>query len=323
VAIYYRCCIGTGDAWLNETILATAERIKRIEIQGARNVAIAAVKAVEAASRESKAKNKEAFLKELAEAREILFASRATEPLMRNAIRHIIYAVESSDSKAVAELAAVVSRVTEQFLRNLELSKEKIAAVGSKRIVNRSRVLTHCHSSTVTNMLMKARREGKKFEVVCTESRPVFQGRITAKEMLDAGIKTTMIVDSAVRHYMNEVDLVIVGADAITSEGNVINKIGTSMVALAAKEARTPFYVASELLKFDPDTIQGAYERIEERSSMEVWADPPPDLIIRNPAFDVTRREFIHGIICEEGVISPHSVNELINRKYPWIFRAT
>ena len=308
---------------MNETILVTAEKIRRIEIQGARNVAIAAIKALETASRESKAKRKEAFLKELSEAKEILFATRATEPLMRNAIRHVIHAVESSNKETVKEMAAVVSQVTEKFLKNLELSKEKIAAVGSKRIMNRSRVLTHCHSSTVTNMLIRAKLEGKKFEVVCTESRPVFQGRITAKEMLDAGIKTTMVVDSAVRHFMNEVDLVVVGADAITSEGNIINKIGTSMVALAAKEARTPFYVASELLKFDPATIHGSYERIEERSPKEVWADPPAGLIIRNPAFDVTRREFIHGIICEEGIISPHSINELITRKYPWIFEAT
>jgi len=307
---------------LHESILGTAERIKRLEVQGARNVAIAAIKAVEEAARKSKAKRKEAFLKEIFEAKEVLFVSRVTEPLMRNAIRQVIHAVESSDKKTVRELVTVVSHITEQFLEDLEMSKEKIAAVGSKRILNHSRVLTHCHSSTVTNMLRKAKLDGKSFEVVCTESRPVFQGRITAKEMLDTGIRTTLIVDSAVRHFMNEVDFVVVGADAITSEGNVINKIGTSMVALAAKEARTPFYVASELLKFDPATIHGNYEQIEERSPKEVWADSPYGLIIRNPSFDVTRREFIHGIICEEGIFSPHSINELMSRKYPWIFEA-
>ena len=123
--------------------------------------------------------------------------------------------------------------------------------------------------------------------------------------------------------FVNKVDLVVVGADAITSEGNVINKIGTSMIALAAKEARTPFYVVSELLKFDPATVLGDYETIEERSSKEVWACPPERLVIRNPAFDVTRREFIHGIICEEGVVSPDSISELVNRKHPWIFKGT
>ncbi|MCJ7614886.1 S-methyl-5-thioribose-1-phosphate isomerase [Candidatus Bathyarchaeota archaeon] len=308
---------------MQKVVSIAADKIKRIEIQGARNVAIAAIKAIEEGARGSKAAGKKAFLKELSEAKDVLFASRATEPLMRNAIRYVIHAVESSDEESVKELVTVVSQVTEQFLENLEKSKEKIASVGSRRVFHHSRILTHCHSSTVTGILRKAKLDGKPFQVVCTESRPVFQGRLTAKEMLDSGIKTTMIVDSAVRHFMNEVDLVLVGADAITSEGNIINKIGTSMVALAAREARTPFYVVSELLKFDPSTVHGDYERIEERSPKEVWDTPPSGLIIRNPAFDVTRREFIHGIICEEGIISPHSINELMHRKYPWILEST
>jgi len=308
---------------LNKNVSETAEKIRQLKIQGARNVAIAAIKAIEEASRASETKTKDVFLAELSEAKTVLFASRATEPLMRNAVRYVIQTVESSNNTSVPELVDLVSQVTRQFLENLESSKAKIASIGSKRISNHSRVLTHCHSSTVTNMLKKAKQDGKTFEVVCTESRPVFQGRLTAKELLDAGIKTTLIVDSAVRHFMNEVDFVVVGADAITSEGNVINKIGTSMVALAAKEARTPFYVATELLKFDPVTVLGAYERIEERISTEVWDAPPHGLIIRNPAFDVTRREFIHGIICEEGILPPHSISELMNRKYPWIFDAT
>lgn len=306
---------------MQKSVLLAAERIKRLEVQGARNVAITAIKAIEEEAKESKAKQKGEFLRELSEAKDILFASRETEPFMRNAIRYVMHAVEKSDEKKVKELVDLISSVSKQFLENLKRSKEEIANIGSKRIHSSSKILTHCHSSTVSHMLKRAKREGKSFEVICTESRPVFQGRITAKEMLDAGIKTTLIVDSAVRFVMNEVDLVVVGADAITSEGNVINKIGTSVVALAASEARTPFYVVSELLKFDPLTIYGDYEKIEERSFREIWEEPPQGLMIRNPAFDVTRRDFIHGIICEEGIISPHSIIEVVRRRYPWIFQ--
>jgi len=305
-----------------KSVSDAAERIRRLQVQGARNVAIAAIKAVENGAKLSRAKNKVEFIRELADAKKVLFASRETEPLMRNALRYIINAVETSDEESVKGLAKLVSEVSGRFLEQLEQSKERIAVVGSKRVSNNT-IFTHCHSSTVTNMLRRAKWEGKSFRVICTESRPVFQGRITAKELLDAGIDVTMIVDSAVRYFMNQVDLVVVGADAITSEGNVVNKIGTSMVALAAKEARTPFYVAAELLKFDPATMYGDLEKIEERSPQEVWNDAPPGLKIRNPAFDVTRREFIHGIVCEEGIISPHAINELINRKYPWIFEVT
>ncbi len=304
---------------MQKSVLLAAERIKRLEVQGARNVAITAIKAIEEGAKESKAKRKKEFLEELSMTKDILFASRETEPFMRNAIRYIIYAVEISDKEKVNALVDLISSVSKQFLENLQRSQQEIADIGSRRIRSSSKVLTHCHSSTVTHMLKKAKEEGKSFEVICTESRPLFQGRITVKEMLDAGIKATLIVDSAARFVMNEVDIVVVGADAITSEGNVINKIGTSMIALAANEARTPFYVVTELLKFDPLTIHGDYEKIEERNPGEIWEEPPQGLTIRNPSFDITRRDFIHGIICEEGILSPHSIIEVARRRYPWI----
>jgi ribose 1,5-bisphosphate isomerase len=303
-----------------DAVRATADKINRLEIRGARNIAIAAIKAIEELSKETKAKSKEDFMKELMAAKEILFASRATEPLMRNAIRWLIGQTERSGEADIIKLKEVVSKASQHFLKILEESKERIAEIGSRRIREGTTVLTHCHSSTVTYLLRKAKEAGNSFEVFCTETRPFLQGRITARELVEAGIKTTLIVDSAARFFMNKIDMVIVGADAITSEGNVINKIGTSMIALAAKEARTPFYVVSELLKFDPATMYGEYEKIEERSAEEVWANPPKGLIIRNPVFDVTRRDFIHGIICEEGIISPHLVSEIVKRRYPWIF---
>jgi ribose 1,5-bisphosphate isomerase len=303
-----------------QTVRIVAGRIRKLEVQGARNVAIAAIKALEALAEETSAKTRKEFIRELSEARDILFASRATEPLMRNALRWIISQVENSGKQQVEALAKVVSSSSSQFLKNLETSKECIAEIGARRIRDNSVVFTHCHSSTVTHLLLKAKEDGKAFEVVCTETRPVFQGRITAKELLALGVKTTFIVDSAARSFIRNADLVIVGADAITSEGNVINKIGTGTIALIAHEARKPFYVVSELLKFDPATVCGDYEQIEERSPDEVWKDAPEKLIVRNPAFDVTRRDFIHGVISEEGIIPPHSVNEVVQRKYPWVF---
>ncbi len=303
-----------------KSVQSTADKIKNLEVQGARNIAIAATKAIETLARDTRAKNKERFLTELVEAKNILFASRETEPLMRNALRLITSRVEKSKETKVDKLVKIVSLASRRFLEDLEQSKEKIAAIGSKRIKEGSAILTHCHSSTVTYMLQKAKKEGRDFELFCTETRPIFQGRITAEEMLDLNVKTTFIIDSAARFFMNQIDIVVVGADAITSEGNVINKIGTSAIALAAQEARTPFYVVSELLKYDPATMYGDYEKIEERGSDEIWKGAPSKLVIRNPAFDVTKRDLIHGIICEAGILSPHSVTEVMHRLYPWVF---
>jgi ribose 1,5-bisphosphate isomerase len=305
---------------MTDNLHVTLERIRRLEVQGARNVAIAAVKALESLAKESKSKTRETFMKDLSEAKTLLFAARETEPLMRNAVRWVISRVEDSDERNVCELVNLVSSSSQNFQKNLEASKKRIAEIGSKRVLDGSAVFTHCHSSTVTNLLSMALKDGKNFEVICTETRPAFQGRITAKEMLELGVKTTFIVDSAARSFMKNVDLVVVGADAITSEGNVVNKIGSGTLALLASEARKPFYVVSELLKFDPATLFGEYEKIEERSRDEVWKEAPAELNVRNPAFDVTPRDLIHGVICEEGIVSPHSIAEVVHRTYPWVF---
>jgi len=201
---------------MDESVRVTAERIRKLEVQGARNTAIAAIKALESLAAATKAKTRKDLIEELSEAKALLFASRETEPLMRNAVKWVITQVEDSDERNVAELSNLVSSNSQNFQKSLEESKERIAEIGAKRIRTGSVVFTHCHSSTVTYMLSKALKAGRRFEVVCTETRPAFQGRITAKEMLTLGVKTTFIVDSAARSFINNVDLVVVGADAIT-----------------------------------------------------------------------------------------------------------
>jgi ribose 1,5-bisphosphate isomerase len=305
---------------MSETIRVTAEKIKKLQVQGARNVAIAAVKAIQTQAQQTKTKNKTQFLAELKEEQTIFAASRETEPLMRNAIRWLITQTKAANTEKVAELSKLVISAADQFLKDLADSKEQIAEIGAKRIRDGSVVFTHCHSSTVTRLLAKAKADGKNFEVICTETRPAFQGRITAKELVDLGIETTFIVDSSARTFMASVDVVIVGADAITSEGNVVNKIGSSSIAVLAHEARVPFYVVSELLKFDPETLQGECEKIEQRDPAEVWNEAPPKLLVRNPAFDVTPNRYIHGLICEEGIIAPQAIVEVMRRRYPWVF---
>ena len=308
---------------MTETVRMTAEKIRRLEVQGARNVAIAALKAIQTLAEQTKAKNKTAFLNELKEAQAVFFASRETEPLMRNAIRWIITQTEDSSTEKVDVLSEMVASNVSLFLQNLEASRELTAEIGARRIRDGMLIFTHCHSSTVTRMIAKAKADGKNFSVICTETRPAFQGRITAREMVELGVQTMFIVDSAARSYMGDVDLVVVGADAITSEGNVVNKVGTSSIAVLANEARKPFYVVSELLKFDPETVYGAYERIEQRNPSEVWKEAPEKLSVRNPAFDVTPSRYIHGLICEEGIIAPQSIVEVVHRMYPWVLKCT
>lgn len=304
-----------------ERVREAAERIRRLEVQGATGVALTALKAIVEQVEMSRARDRASALQELDEASRILFSARETEPFMRNAVRFLRSRVEEAEWEGMEELRALVRGASQELIETFKEARRRIAEVGSRRILSGDVILTHCHSSTVMMILKRARERGVDLQVILTETRPLYQGRRTARELSEAGIRSTMIVDSAVRSFMRRVSQVLVGADAITSEGNVINKVGTSLIALAAHEARVPFYVASELLKFDPQTIHGDYEAIEERPPEEVWANPPEGLVIRNPAFDVTRREYIHGLICEEGVISPHVILEAVLRRYPWILR--
>ncbi len=297
-----------------------ADRIRKLQVQGARNVAIAAVKTIQNIAAQSKAKTKLEFLAELKKAQTIFFAARETEPLMRNALRYIISQTQNANIEKLYALKQAVIAKSSLFLEDLENSREQTAEIGAKRIHEGSVVFTHCHSSTVTRLLAKAKAQGKNFSVICTETRPAFQGRITAKELVDLGIPTTFIVDSAARTFIGDVDIVVVGADAITSEGNVVNKIGTGGIAVLAHEARKPFYIVSELLKFDPETLNGECEKIEQRTPTEVWSEAPQRLKVLNPAFDVTPNRYIHGLVCEEGIISPQTVVEVMRLRYPWVF---
>lgn len=181
--------------------------------------------------------------------------------------------------------------------------------------------MTHCHSSLSTGIILEAHRQGKDIQVFCTETRPLFQGRITANELVEAGITTTQVVDSAMRWVINshDVDMVITGADSITSQGTVINKIGTRLLALAANEMDVPFYTAINLLKYDPETSIGKLSEIEMRGSKEIWENPPKGLNFLNPAFETVSQDLIDGIISEAGVFSPTAVYLVVKQEYPFM----
>ncbi|MFH1786167.1 MAG: ribose 1,5-bisphosphate isomerase [archaeon] len=299
------------------TVEEIAGKIKRLEIQGATNVALEAVKVLEEFAGKY---DGETFQKDFEAKAKILIATRPTEPMMRNGIRYLISIVRKNSEKGLPQLQGVVKEGSEKFFEYVESSKEKIAKIGAKRIPNKGVVLVHCHSSTLIKILKEALDEGKTFEVINTETRPRLQGRITAKELAQYGIPITHIVDSAVNYYMPKVDAVLVGADAITSDGSVVNKIGTSQIALSAKKHGVSFMVASETYKFDPETAMGAQEVIEERDPKEVWEEEVDGVQVKNPAFDITDAEYIDLIITEEGIMSPHAVYDVIRKKFPYVF---
>jgi len=183
-------------------------------------------------------------------------------------------------------------------------------------------VQTICHSSTVVDILVKAREMGKEVRVVVTETRPRYQGRKTAWELYTKNVPVVMYVDSAMLLAMKKekVDMVVTGFDAIFSDGSIANKIGTGLLALAAERTGIPFYAAGLGLKLDYSSRFAQSVEIEERDPREVWEYP---IEIRNPAFEVVPKERIRGIITELGVLAPETAIIEIMRRYGEFFKSS
>ncbi|MBU0527079.1 MAG: S-methyl-5-thioribose-1-phosphate isomerase [Candidatus Micrarchaeota archaeon] len=282
--------------------------IKSLKIQGARNVAKASLKALIIVAKNSKAKTTSDFIREFADAEDKLSVSRPTEPMMRNLLREsLIFAEESAKKKTLVMAKKAIVSHEKMLIKKMESDAEKLATYGAKLIPDNALVLTHCHSSTVTRILITAKKLKKKFKVVSFETRPRYQGRKTAKELADSGIDVTLAVDGAMEMFMRKADIVLVGADSITSRGDLINKIGTSTLAHIAKMNDVSFYCAAELSKYSPKTMFGTREEIEERDPKEVWERPPKKVKIRNPAFEATAAKYINGFVTEVGIIPSQS----------------
>jgi ribose 1,5-bisphosphate isomerase len=293
----------------------TAKKIKSMQIRGALRIAIAAVKALEEEIIDG------ATYDDLVRDADILRDARPTAVSLPNAVNYVIHLSEThrTDDPAVAKpmLLADVA----DYIASMEASIEKIADTGASLIEEGDVILTICNSDTVVRILKRAKESGKQFKVYACETRPRLQGHITVKELVSAGIDVTIIVDSAAYHTIlnRGVKKVLVGADTVYSCGDVINKIGTSQVALIAKHAGRDFIVCTETLKFYPYSLHGATVEIEERDPREV-ADIP-NVKVYNPAFDVTSHEHITKIVTEEGIITPDQVQKITEEKYSWMLK--
>jgi len=313
---------------LPKTVFDTAEDIKTMRVRGAGRIARAAVRALRSVAESSEATDPDQFMEELTEASRILVSTRPTAVSLPNSIRFVfLRAVEAYErGVSVGELREVVLRAADEFIKNSETALDRIAEFGSRRIRDGDTLMTHCNSNAAISIMIRAWREGKRFRVFVTETRPRFQGHITAARLAEEGIPVTLIVDSAARYFMEGIDAVIVGADAVAANGAVVNKIGTSAIALAAHEARVNFFVAAETYKFSPETLLGSLITIEERDFREVvdeeFLKKHPTISVRNPAFDVTPPEYIDIIVTEKGVIPPQAAVIILKEEYGWFTRS-
>ncbi|MDD1674664.1 MAG: ribose 1,5-bisphosphate isomerase [Methanomicrobiales archaeon] len=298
----------------------TAEKIRSMETRGAGRIARAAAEALKDYAAMVQASSPEDFRRQMEHAGSLLVATRPTAVSLPNAVRSVLTAIDGSAN--VDSAREKVIRRADAFITASLHAVERIGEIGSRHIKSGDVLLTHCNSEAALSCMFAARRQGKDFHVFATEVRPGNQGLITIKMLDDAGIPTSFIVDSAVRFFMNKIDTVFVGADAIAVNGAVVNKIGTSQVALVAHEARTNFIVAAETYKFAPRTILGELIEIEERAGNEVLpaavARTLPCVTIRNPVFDVTPPSYVDLIVTEMGAIPPGLAYMVLKEHLGW-----
>jgi len=303
------------------------ENIRSLKIQGAENIASASVDALAASALASKARDKKTFVKELRNTISFLKSARPTEPALRNALRFILLQVLKSEARDPGELKLLVQQEARDYHKRSLETKLKIAEYGARLIPKNASVVIHCHSSTVMRVLKKAFDDGKNPTVYCLESRPLYQGRESAAELSAYGLNTILAVDNAnsrILHSLKDTDLVLVGADAITSEGNLVNKIGTSPLAIAAREHDKKLYACSGTHKFDPLTLWGEGEKIEERAAIEVlskteakkWGINQRKVKILNPAFDLVEAKYVTAFVTELGVIPPQSFLSVVWKEF-------
>lgn len=293
-------------------LIEIADSIKTMEIRGAGLIARSAAEAMKQQALEHHGEDLAELRMSLEEGKARLIASRPTAISLWNAVQATTRG--SAGVASAEELRSLVVANADRFIERSTKAVETIGKIGSKRIKDGMTVLTHCNSKAALSVIKAAHADGKDIKVYATESRPWRQGLLTVKDLSAAGVPATLIIDSAVRWIMKDIDIIFVGADTICSNGALINKIGTSQVALAAHEARVPFIVCAETYKFSPKTVTGELVEIEEREAMEI-VDPrtlPAGVGVRNPVFDATPAEYIDSIVTEVGLISPYAAYEVI-----------
>ncbi len=291
------------------TYLEVADAIRSMVIRGAPAIGVAAAMGVALGVQEGA---------DFDTVCEVLGATRPTAVNLFWAIDRMRRLKESLDGDTHR---AIVHRMIDES-RQIRLEDIAICRAigqnGAPLVPDGKTVLTHCNAGalatagygTALGVIRAAAESGKKIDVFADETRPFLQGsRLTAWELQQDGIATTVITDNMAGHFLHSgrIGCVVVGADRIAANGDVANKIGTYSVAVLAKENGVPFYVAAPVSTFDLTLASGDAIPIEQRAAAEVThvfgvAIAPENIAVANPAFDITPARYVSAIICEKGV---------------------
>ena len=293
-----------------------ADAIRTMVIRGAPAIGVAAAMGVALAASHSTARDRRALMKELELSANLLRSTRPTAVNLFWGIDRVMKSAQSAES--VAEARRLVTKEVKTMEEEDVETNRMLGRAGADLIEDGDTILTQCNAGalatvgygTALGVVRAAVEQGKLVKVLVPETRPALQGaRLTAFELVTDGIDCTVISDTAVGHMIGigRVDKVIVGADRITRDGYVFNKIGTYQIAVLADRHKVPFYPAAPHSTFDLTRTHDQVT-IEERDFDEVVhirgrRIVPKGVSIGNPAFDMTPPELVTAIVSDKGLI--------------------
>lgn len=296
-----------------------AESIRSMQVRGAPAIGVTAALGIALGAQEIGGDEIDRFLQRLGEVAETF---RTTRPTAVNLFWAIDRMLSVAEDNAFLPVLEIKNRLLSEALQILEDDisiNRTMGKHGAELIRDGDTILTHCNAGalatagygTALGVIRAAHDSGKKIKVIADETRPRLQGmKLTAWELVQAGIPVTVITDNMAAWAMSKgmVNLVVVGADRIASNGDVANKVGTYGVAVLAKAHGIPFYVAAPISTVDASIPDGEHIPIEERGCEEVThigetRIAPEGISVYNPSFDVTPAELVSGIITETGVL--------------------
>ncbi len=308
------------------------DAIQRLVIRGAPAIGVAAAYGVVLGAQEFEGSDVHRFQEHVRSVMDYLATSRPTAVNLFWALERMNTRLKTLDDQDPRDQKAALFHESCLIHQEDEAICAELGRVGAQLVESGDILLTHCNagalatggSGTALSVMFHAHEEGRRFRVFVDETRPLLQGsRLTAWELMQAGINATLICDNMAAHAMKTqgITRIFVGADRIAANGDACNKIGTYGVAVAAQAHNIPFYVVAPKSTFDLSLSTGAEIPIEERASEEITAFyghtcAPQGVQTWSPAFDVTPHQLITGIVTEKGLISPLSpetIEETLN----------
>jgi len=290
------------------SIREAIEAIASDRTHGAAWLAREAANVMARAAREIPAQTSQELVPALREVAQALTAAQPRMAAVSNAVGAVLLAAE--DASAVNNVSAVRRAAVAQAHRIVAGWEETARRIArqAQAVVPKGPILTHSHSATVMAVLERLARRGGA-PIVVTESNPLGEGRTTARLLAGRGLPVRLIADAQAGLFVSQMATVLVGADTVFADGTVVNKVGTLALALLARRARVPFFVATESLKVAP----ARWEETGEALPLDASPEEPPALY-----FDATPPRLITALITEEGVFKPRRLAPLARRARRW-----